>query len=92
MFFNLNFRSYFEAYGPNRFHFLLKVLLSSKFISKSISWSLKRPLKQPGQFFGGFASLLAALLLGHCGRANRWKERNILAVSELRRELGEFQI
>lgn len=43
MFSFLKFCSYFKANGPDSFHFLLKVLLPSKFISKSISWPLKWP-------------------------------------------------
>ena len=37
MFSYLDFHSYFEGNGPNRFHFLCKILLPSKFIGKSIA-------------------------------------------------------
>ena len=37
MFSLLDLCSYFKANGPDSFHFLLKVLLPSKFMTKSIS-------------------------------------------------------
>lgn len=77
MFSFLKFCSYFKANGPDSFHFLLKVLLPSKFISKSISWPLKWPRKQQGQSLWQFCSL-AALLLGNCGHYTKPAEiRNI---------------
>ena len=50
MFSFLKFCSYFKANGPDSFHFLLKVLLPSKFISKSISWPLKWPRNNKAKF------------------------------------------
>ena len=44
------FRPYFEFNGPNRFHFLVKILFPWKFIAKSISRSSKRHEKQPSKF------------------------------------------
>lgn len=41
----INFYAYIEAYSPDCFQFLCKILLPSKFIAKPISWSLKRTRK-----------------------------------------------
>ena len=41
----LDFRLYLNANNPNRFHFLLKVLLPSQFVVKSTYRLLKQPLK-----------------------------------------------
>ena len=42
-----DFCSYLKANDPDRFHFLLKVLLPAKFIAKSNNRLPKRPLKKP---------------------------------------------
>lgn len=44
-FFDVEFCFHFEAYCPNRFQVLFKILLLSKIIVKSISLPLKRPQK-----------------------------------------------
>ena len=41
-----DFRSYFEATGPNYFNVFCKILLQSIFLAKIISWSPKRAQKQ----------------------------------------------
>ena len=43
----LEFRSYLKTNYPNRFHFLLTVLLRSKFNAKSTYQLLKQPLRKP---------------------------------------------
>ena len=66
---HLNFRSYFEADGPNRFNFLCRIMLPAKFFVKTFFWSCLL------QF-----CFVAVLLLGNCGRQNRdnYIERNIM--------------
>ena len=60
-----DFHCYFEAHGPklNHIHILLKVLLSSKFITKSISWPLNgRSNNQAGLWWFVTCSLVARQL------------------------------
>ena len=71
----LDFRSYFEATGPNCFNVFWKVLLQSMFLAKIISWRPKRAKKSVSW------NLVATSLLGNLGyqtkrKKDLWQKQN----------------
>ena len=71
----LDFRSYFEATGPNCFNVFWKVLLQSMFLAKIISWRPKRAKKAVSW------NVVATSLLGNLGyqtkrKKDLWQKQN----------------
>ena len=71
----LDFRSYFEATGPNCFNVFWKVLLQSIFLARIISWRPKRAKKSVSW------NVVATSLLGNLGyqtkrKKDLWQKQN----------------